>query len=298
MTPKIQVLMHQITLSDDFLSAIKRNSLSICKLEPIISCIPKEREGCMKIQSYLRFVKHKLFPPEEFEVYDQSIIPNIHLRLNGTAFQDKIFYVHSAEGEAQRVINQFGCNNDSRILDIGCGRGRFAIGLLRLLGPVRYIGLDVHLPSIQWCQKHIESRNPSYRFIHLNIASERYHKNGGPIDDNFRFNIEDESIDIIYLWGVFTNMDPYVMKLYLNDMKRILSPDGNIFFTAFVEENVPDVSVNPKGYIFEEYNSPLLVVRYEKNHIFSLISAAGLKIQQFEHGTEFYRQSALYLSKS
>lgn len=252
----------------------------------------------MKVRKYLSLLKQKLFPPKEFEVYDQSIIPGKHLRLNGIAFKDRDFYIQSAEAEAQRAINQFGCSNESQILDIGCGRGRFAIGLLRLLGPVEYIGLDVQLPLIQWCQKHIESRNPSYRFKHLDIASERYHKNGKPIDNNFKFNIEDKSIDLIYLWGVFTNMAPYVMEVYLNDMKRMLAPNGKVFFTAFVEENVPDVSINPEGYIFEKYNSPLLVVRYEKDHIFSLISAAGLAIDKFNHGTEFLGQSSFYLSKS
>lgn len=252
----------------------------------------------MKVRDYLNFLKNKLFPPQEFEVYDQSIIPGKHLRMNSTAFRDTIFYVHSAEAEAQRVINKLGCNNESQILDIGCGRGRFAIGLLRLLGPAKYLGLDVQLPLIQWCRKYIQSRNPSYCFKHIDVASERYNKNGKSIDDGFKFNIEDESFDLIYLWGVFTNMDPYVMKVYLSEIKRMLAPDGKVFFTAFVEENVPKVSINPEGYIFEEYNSPLLVVRYEKNYIFSLISAAGLTIDKYDHGTEFYKQSAFYLSNS
>ncbi len=248
------------------------------------------------MRKYLRFWKKKLFPPKDFEVYDKSIIPAKHLRTN--IFRDTAFYIQSAEAEAERVIDRLGCNKNSQILEIGCGRGRLVTGLLRLLGAVEYNGLDVHLPSIKWCQKHIENRHPSFHFKHLDIASQRYHKSGKQIDDSFRFNIEDKSIDLIYLWAVFTNMDPYVMKVYLNDMKRMLSPNGKVFFTVFVEENVPDVSINPEGYIFKKYNSPLHVVRYEKNYISSLISEAGLTVDVYDYGTEFHGQSAFYLSKS
>lgn len=248
------------------------------------------------LKKYLRSAKHQLFPLKEFEIHDNSILPAKHLRFNSVEFRNNTFYIQTAEMEAQRVIDRLGCNKKSRILEIGCGKGRFAIGLLRLLGPINYIGLDVHLPSIKWCQKYITTLDPSYQFAHLDVASIRYHQNGKPIDDNFTFDLTDKSIDIIYIWGVFTNMASDVMKIYLNDLKRMLKPSGRVFFTAFVEENVPEISVNPESYVIDEYTGPLQVVRYEKNYMFSLISKAGLVIDEFIYGEEFDGQSEFYLS--
>ncbi len=250
----------------------------------------------MDLSYYIKAVKHRLLPQKEFVVYDNSVLPATHLRFNGPTFSDNSFYIQTAEAEAKRLIEKFGCNKESHLLEIGCGQGRLATGLLRLIGPLSYIGMDVHLPSIQWCRKYIEKREPAYHFEHLDIASERYHKDGKLIDHNFKFNIPDHSIDIIYIWGVFTNMDGEVMKIYLNDLKRMLSPGGKVFFTAFVEENVPDISINPKGYLLDEYTTPLQVVRYEKNYIFSLIAQAGLVIDDFIYGKEFDGQSEFYLS--
>lgn len=247
------------------------------------------------LKQYLSSFKNKIYHKKDFEIYDKSILPPRNRRFNGGDYNDNAYYIQSAEAEARRVITRLGCHRESRILEIGCSTGRFAIGLLRLLGPVRYTGLDVCKSSIEWCKRYIESKNPSYHFEHLDVASERYNKNGNRIDESFKFSIEDGSIDLIYVFGVFTNMDEHTIKIYLNDFKRMLAPGGRVFLTAFVEENVPDVSVNPKGYLFEEYHGPLHVVRFEKNYIFSLISRAGLVIDEFNYGTEYDGQSVFYL---
>ncbi len=250
----------------------------------------------MILTHFLKATKHKLFPGKEFTSFDNSIIPAKELRSNGLTFHNDSFYIQTAETEARRLIEKLGCTPKSRILEIGCGQGRMVAGLLRLAGPVNYTGLDVHLPSINWCRKYIESREKSFHFEHLDVLSERYNTGGKLINNNFRFDIKDKSIDIIYIWGVFTNMEGETMKAYLNDLKRMLASGGKVFFTAFVEENVPDISVNPKGYLLDEFTGPLQVVRYEKNYLFSLIEQSGLTIDEFIYGQEFDGQSEFYLS--
>jgi cyclopropane fatty-acyl-phospholipid synthase-like methyltransferase len=190
------------------------------------------------IEKILRSIKHRIVPRKEFEVYDGSILPGKG-RFNSTEFNNNAFYIQTAEKEAKRAIHKLGCNTDSRILEIGCGKGRFAIGLIRILGPVNYTGLDVHKPSIEWCKKYIESKNPTYHFEYLDVKSDRYNKNRNPIDDSFAFNIPDEGVNIVYIWGVFTNMHERTLRIYINDLQRMLVPNGRVSFTAFVEENVP-----------------------------------------------------------
>ncbi len=249
----------------------------------------------MGLNHYINAVRYKLLPRKKFVIFDRSVLPARHIRFNGRMFRDDAFYIQTAESEARRLIEKLGCTRESTVLEIGCGQGRLATGLLRLIGPLNYVGLDVHLPSIRWCREYIEKREPSYHFEHLDIFSERYNQSGKQIDENFKFNIKNACMDMIYIWGVFTNMDGGVMKIYLKDLKRMLAPGGRVFFTAFVEENVPSVSVNPKGYVLEEFTGPLQVVRYEKEYIFSLIAQAGLVIDEFIYGKELDGQSEFYL---
>ncbi|MEL7585527.1 MAG: class I SAM-dependent methyltransferase [Prolixibacteraceae bacterium] len=250
----------------------------------------------MNLGHYIKAARRKLFPQKQFVIYDNSVLPAKHLRFNGPMFADDAFYLRTSESEARRLIDRFRCDKTSRLLEIGCGQGRLATGLLRLIGPVNYTGLDVHLPSVNWCRRYIEKTQPSYHFEHLNIGSERYNKGGVKIDHNFKFPVKDQSVDVIYIWGVFTNLEGEIMKVYLNDLKRMLLPGGKIFFTAFAEEDVPNISVNPEGYLFKEYTGPLQVVRYEKSYLFSLIAQAGLVVDDFIYGKEFDGQSEFYLS--
>ncbi len=47
------------------------------------------------------------------------------------------------------------------------------------------------------------------------------------------------------------------MPIYVSEMSRIAREGSRIFLTAFVEENVPEVSFIPKGYVPYECVKPL-----------------------------------------
>src|SRR5438046_3119436 len=81
-----------------------------------------------------------------------------------------------------------------------------AIGLFQEAGRVEYWGFDANALWIAWCRKHIEPRHPSYRFIHVDVANELYNPTGATLGDRFRFPLADAHADIVYMWGVFTNM--------------------------------------------------------------------------------------------
>ena len=87
------------------------------------------------------------------------------------------------------------------------------------------------------------------------------------------------------------------MRKYFIDFKRIIKKNGNIFFTAFVEKNVSDYSINPEGYIFEEFSGPLHVVRYDFDFLLNELKIAGFKIEKIFESTESDKQTGLYLSQ-
>jgi cyclopropane fatty-acyl-phospholipid synthase-like methyltransferase len=228
---------------------------------------------------------------------DGSILAPPNERWCGKNLKNNQFYLSSAEAEAKRLINDFDCNQDSHVLDIGCGQGRLAIGLLRTIGSLHYTGLDVHKPSIQWCKKYIEKKNPSFQFKHLNIYNERYSEVGATIDESFSFDIEISSIDIIYLYSVFSHMKKEEMEVYLKDFKRILSENGKVVFSAYFEDGVEDYTINPSDFHFE-MNGPLHAVRYSKKHLFSIVERLGFSALEVKDtsSSDHNGQKIIYLS--
>ncbi len=71
-------------------------------------------------------VIRKLLPKKGYVKISGSIIPSPDLRWCGPEFKDDHYYLKSAEGEADRLVEHFQCTRESRVLDIGCGQGRSA----------------------------------------------------------------------------------------------------------------------------------------------------------------------------
>src|SRR5947208_16983983 len=93
-------------------------------------------------------------------------LPPKALRLCGPMFSDDAYFLESARREADRLLQSFGLRSSSRLLDVGCGVGRLAIGIIDRLGPIKaYRGLDVDPRYVEWCHKHIERAYPPYQFI-------------------------------------------------------------------------------------------------------------------------------------
>ena len=68
--------------------------------------------------------------------------------------------------------------------------------------------------------------------------------------------------------------------------------------TAFVEDDVPEVSFNPASYVPYDCSSPLTVVRYNKQYLFSLFTQHGLAVEDFRrHGGMLPKQSEISLTK-
>lgn len=238
-----------------------------------------------------------ILPKKEYVTLSGSILPPKHGRLCGREFRNHKFYLKSAEAEAKRLVTHFNCDRNSKVLDVGSGQGRLPIGILRVIGELDYLGIDVEPASVDWCNRYIGQAHPSFRFLRMNVYSERSNKTGVRLDENFRFDVPSESIDIVYLFSVFSHMTEEDMKVYLKDFRRVLKKTGILFFTTFVEKDVPNISFNPDGYVFKKSRGPLHVVRYNEGHLFSILDQLGYQLDKFTHATEADSQSALYLSK-
>lgn len=247
----------------------------------------------MSIKSLLR--RAGILP--DYVEFKGSLIPLPNRRWCGPEFRNNDYYIQSAENEARRLVEKFGCNVQSRVLDVGCGQGRLAIGLTRTVGNLDYIGLDVDDWSIKWCEKRIRKHHSTYAFHRIDVYNQRYNQSASTQAGAFKFEMDDDSIDIAFLYSVFSHMEDADMRAYLGELRRVLRPGGGLFFTTFVEDNVENFSANPKGYIFEHHVGALHVVRYRKSYLFDILRSSDFKVFEFSHATEADKQSAIYAHK-
>lgn len=131
---------------------------------------------------------------------------------------------------------------DSAVLDAGCGCGSMAIEFGRILGPAgRYVGFDVHAPSIAWCRRRFAG-DPRYRF-ELAPLETRWSR-GGERASEYRFPAEDGSMDFVLAKSVFTHLLEREARRYLQEVRRVLKEGRRAFVTAYL---VPDDALSGRG---------------------------------------------------
>lgn len=230
--------------------------------------------------------------------YQNRVLPAKHLRLCGQEFKSDEYFLESARAEADRLIQHLGLAAGSRVMDFGCGYGRLPIGILDRIGEIRrYQGIDVMKPAIDWCNRYIHQQHPNFHFLHTDVSNRRYNPAGEEITSGFHLPFEAQRFDLIYLYSVFSHMEAPDVRIYLKEFHRLLPASGKVFLTAFVEENVPDATVNPQGYRGQNWSNALHCVRFNKSYFESLLQEHGFRVDRFVYEKETNGQSAYYLSR-
>jgi len=252
------------------------------------------------LRAYLRKIRRRVQRALGRDVvrYRGVDLPPSSMRYCGAQFRDDATFLSSSRSEARRLLDGFGLAPDSRVLEIGCGPGRLPIGIVAELGEIaRYDGVDIDPQSVDWCRRHITRRHPSFRFHLIDARHERYNPDGTPMGDGFALPFADDSFDIVYLHSVFANMEPNDVAVYCREFARVLTPQGQVFLTAFIEDDVPPVTLNPEDYLVRS-SGALNVARYERSYFFDIVAGAGLQVARFAHGADLGGQSIVHLSRA
>ncbi len=225
-------------------------------------------------------------------------LPPRSIRKCGRVFRQDRYWLESGQKEVDRLIHRCQLRDGHRLLDVGCGAGRLALGLKNARWKGAYCGVDVDYRAILWCERHLASE--VYAFVHLPIHNRRYSPTARLTMDHldFRLPFETGSFDVIYAYSVFTHMKPKEVDAYLREFPRLLHADGTIFLTAFAEPNVPEYEENPPGYPAARQNSshgPMHRARYNVDYLLRRVAACELRCAAFDHQAEWDKQSALYL---
>lgn len=227
--------------------------------------------------------------------FQHVLLPPSYLRYGEAQFRTNEAFLRSAQSEVERLV-PFRLTEKSRVLDVGCGSGRFAIGLIQTLGNIsHYTGMDIMRPPINWANRYLASRNPNLHFLQMNVENERYNPQGQPLDAQFRFPFADASFDVVYCYSVFCHLIAHEASVYLHEFKRLITPDGFIFLTLYAEPDVPEVTINPENYVTDWGNHPRHCVRFNHDFVLNLIREAGLQVIDFRHKSEYDQESSFIL---
>jgi SAM-dependent methyltransferase len=126
-----------------------------------------------------------------------------------------------------RLLEHFGMQPSSDVLDVGCGIGRLTYECGWYLDDdATYAGLDISPAVIDWLNTNYAPRLPGFRFDFLDVYNESYRPSGSDNPEQVRFPYEDEQFDVVCAFEVFMHVSLDAVRHYLREITRVLRPGG------------------------------------------------------------------------
>jgi len=123
-------------------------------------------------------------------------------------------------GEIEKnIVIYAGLKDGMKLIDYGCGSGRLAHALATKLN-INYLGIDIIDDLLNYA---ITKSPKEYVFL-------KHHELDVPAEDN--------SVDIICAFSLFTHLLQPEIYLYMEDMYRVLKKGGRLVF-SFLEFEIP-----------------------------------------------------------
>jgi SAM-dependent methyltransferase len=199
---------------------------------------------------------------------------------------------HRRVGEIYRrlFVELGGLTPDEAVLEPGCGTGRMAEPLTSYLSEAgSYDGFDVIEKAVRLCSEQISAGHPNFRFQHVDVFNRLYNPEGRIDPADLRFPYDDESFDFVLLTSVFTHMRPPEVRHYLDEIRRVLRPQGRCLATFFLlnERSIAAAGAGSAsrrfehqgdGFRYDYRDSPEAAVAYEEADVLGLLEHAGLDL--------------------
>ena len=253
---------------------------------------------------FLRYVRNAglvVLGPVDYAVRAlncKADLPPLHLR----RYVGPLRSFESSGAEFMGYLRSLaGLRPDERVLDIGCGCGQMALHLKNYLDEKgSYVGVDIHRPSIKWCQQKIARRHKNFQFTHIDVRNLAYNPNAEQRAEAYVFPFADQSFDLILLKSVFTHMRPPEVSNYLSEVARLLKSDGRCLATFFLLNDEQAKGANDLAFNYGEgewryvhEHSPESAVAYDESFVMKLLEKYGLVVEKKMYGRWSGREDGL-----
>jgi SAM-dependent methyltransferase len=147
----------------------------------------------------------------------------------------------------------------------------------------RYVGVDVHSASIEWCRRRfaVDSRLAFHLADLRTPYSERLR--GDPA--LYELPLPDQSAGFVLAKSVFTHLPPAEAQRYLREVRRVLISGRHAFLTAFLfgTGGVPafPYSDASRGIRWLRRGRIQAGLAYEKQTFLAMVADAGLRVREF-----------------
>lgn len=184
----------------------------------------------------------------DWVAYEPQLVPPLEL-MRSEGIQCLEEWYRWAEEWSMLLRVYGGINQDSRVLEIGCGLGRIAFPLRYiLLSNGSYDGFEICKFKVKFLEKKFNQTYPKFRFVWTNIHNTYYNPEGEIDAKSYHFPYEDSSLDIVFAASVFTHMLPDAAQNYFQETFRVLKPGGRAVFSFFILDNYRPKQPRPLGF--------------------------------------------------
>ena len=185
---------------------------------------------------------------------------------------------------------------DDRVLEVGSGPGRVALGLLDVLGPEgSYDGVEIVPEAVEWSRRRITSMRPSFRFHLADVHNDHYHRGGATRAEDYRFPFDDGSFDLVFLSSVFTHLGTAPTRNYIEESARVLRPGGRLFATFFLIDDDATEAMQSgaaefrfegqdDGSLTADPRDPDAAVAHHEAAVLDMLSGSGLVAPEIVRG--------------
>ncbi len=148
--------------------------------------------------------------------------PNLQTGFIGSAGDTALLEAYRAYRLFLRQAARFGrpIGPQSRVLDFGCGYGRFTRFFMRELPASQLMGADCMPTAVQVSRQC----NPWVRFEQIN-----------PLPPS---SLDANAFDLIYLYSVFSHLSETAHDQWLTEFHRLLKPGGILIATTWPKEYI------------------------------------------------------------
>jgi len=181
--------------------------------------------------------------------------------------------------------------SSAKVLEVGCGLGRFALPLTRYLetGSGSYTGLEVLPHAVNHLKKNISPRFSNFDVSLAEVYNNLYNPNCSTVGENYIFPYKDNAFDFVFLQSVFTHLTIRDMENYLMQIARVLKNGGSCLLTYLILNEKTEELIKQKlayydfKYQFDGFRAvskekPEIAIAYEENYLRKLFPEIGLSI--------------------